>query len=45
MEKINQLYVLPIFIKCYTTTASFDLWMSRGANDIFALVLIFLGST
>jgi hypothetical protein len=43
VEKINQLYVLPIIIECYTTTTSFDLWMSKGANDIFALVLNFLG--
>jgi hypothetical protein len=42
VEKTNQLYVLPNLIKFYTTTASFDLWMNKGAYDIFAkLVVIF----
>jgi hypothetical protein len=45
VEKINQLYVLLSLSKCYTTTRSFDLWMSKGAHDIFAkLVVIFLRS-
>ncbi len=29
--------------KCFFTT-SFDLWMSKGAYDIFALVVKFLGT-
>jgi len=43
VEKTNQLYVLPILTECYTITATFDLWMNKGANDIFALVLNFFG--
>jgi len=33
---------LPKLIKCYFTT-SFELWMSKKAHDIFALVIIVLG--
>ncbi len=28
---------------CIYVTISFDLWMSKGAHDIFALVMNFLG--
>jgi hypothetical protein len=41
--KTKQLYVLPILVDCYFV-ASFDLWMSKGAYDIFALVINFLGA-
>ncbi len=41
VEKTNELYVFLAFAKCYSTT-SFDLWMSKGINDVFALVIIFL---
>jgi len=44
VEKTNQLYVLPSLTECYTTITSFDLWMNKGAHDVFALVLNFLGS-
>jgi hypothetical protein len=39
----TKLYVLPALVDCYYIIASFDLWMSKGAYDIFALVIKFLG--
>jgi len=41
LEKNNQLYVLLALASCYSVTTSFDLWMSKGAYDIFAFVIIF----
>ncbi len=41
LEKNNQLFVLPALANCYFVT-TFDLWMSKGAYDIFALVNNFL---
>jgi hypothetical protein len=41
MEKIKQTYVLPLFEKCHYPISSFDLWMSKGVHDVFALVIIF----
>jgi hypothetical protein len=29
--------------KCYFAITSFDLWRSKGAHDIFALMIKFLG--
>ncbi len=43
MEKTKQLYVLLASTKCHYAIASFDLWMSKGGHDIFALVINFLG--
>jgi hypothetical protein len=43
VEKTKQMYVLPTFANCYSAT-SFDLWMSKGAYDIFAVVINFLGA-
>ncbi len=43
VEKIKQLYVLLSLVDCYYVTTSFDLWMSKGAYDICALVIKFLG--
>ncbi len=40
IEKIKQKYVLPLLNDCTTITTSFDFWMSKGACDIFALVVI-----
>jgi hypothetical protein len=37
------LYVLLALAECHSTTTSFDLWMSIGGHDIFALVIKFLG--
>jgi hypothetical protein len=44
VEKIKQLYVLPTLANCYYVTLSFDPWMSKGAYDIFPLVIKFLGA-
>jgi len=40
VEKTKQLYALRSLINCYFVT-SFDLWMSKWAYDIFALVIKF----
>jgi hypothetical protein len=39
VEKTKQFYVLPTLAKCYSTTTNFDLWMSKGAYDVFALII------
>jgi hypothetical protein len=41
VEKTIQVYVLTYYI---SATTSFDLWMSKGAHDIFALIINVLGS-
>jgi hypothetical protein len=41
---MKQIYVFPKLTDCIFATTSFDLWMSKGAHDIFALVINFLGS-
>ncbi len=44
IEKFKQLYVLLALVDyCYYVTTSFDLWMSKGAYDIHALVINYLG--
>jgi hypothetical protein len=40
---MKQIYVLPKLTNYIFAMASFDLWMSKGAHDIFALVIIFWG--
>jgi hypothetical protein len=42
VEKTKQKYVLPKLKQCYSTTSSFYLWMSKGAHDVFALMISFL---
>jgi hypothetical protein len=42
VEKMKQEYVLIKLKQCYFATTSFDLWMSKGAHDVFALVISFL---
>ncbi len=42
VEKTKQLYILPTLAYCYFVT-SFDLWMSKGAYNFFALVINFWG--
>jgi hypothetical protein len=42
VEKTKQEYVLPKLKQCYFATTSFDLWMSKGTHDVFALVINFL---
>jgi len=41
VEKTNQLYVFFAFAKCHYVIVSFDIWMSKGAYDVFALVINF----
>jgi hypothetical protein len=43
MEKPKQLYVLLALVECDFTIAHFDLWMPKGAHDIFAPMINFLG--
>jgi hypothetical protein len=42
VEKTKQSYILLALVECHSTIASFDLWMSKGGHDIFALVIKFL---
>jgi hypothetical protein len=44
VEKTKETYVLPLLNDYSCVIASFDLWMSKGAHDVFILVIIFLGS-
>jgi hypothetical protein len=44
LEKTNQLYVVPALAKCYSITTYFDLWMSKGAYNVFALMINFLNN-
>ncbi len=43
VEKTKQIYVLQKLTNCIFATTSFDLWMSKGAHDIFVLIINFLG--
>ncbi len=42
VQKTKQEYMLPKLKQCYFAKFSFDLWMSKGAHDVFALVISFL---
>jgi hypothetical protein len=42
VEKIKQIYFC-LLNKCYCVIASVDLWVFKGAHDVFALVINFLG--
>ncbi len=44
VEKTNQLYILPVLAYYYSITTTFDLWMSKNASNIFALVINYLGA-
>jgi len=44
VEKIKETYVFPLLNDYSCDTTRFDLWMSKGAHDVFVLVIIFLGS-
>jgi hypothetical protein len=35
------IYVQPELVDCLLTTYTFDLWMSKGAWDVFAIVVNF----
>jgi len=43
VESTKQKYLLRKLVECYYVTTSFDLWISRGAHDIFVLAINFLG--
>jgi hypothetical protein len=40
--KTMEQYVLPLIGKCTTVSVTFELWMSRGTQDTFCMVLNFL---
>jgi len=44
IEYTKQKYVLPLLDDYTRITSSFNLWMSKRAHDIFALVINFLGT-
>ncbi len=44
MEKTKETYVFPLLNDYSCATTCFDLWMSKGAHDVFVLVINFLGS-
>jgi hypothetical protein len=44
VEKASKIYVFPALAECHSTTTNFDLWMSKGAHDVFTLIINFLGS-
>jgi hypothetical protein len=43
VERTKQDYVLPKLTNYMSTTISFDLWMAKGAHDIFVLVINLMG--
>ncbi len=43
VEKTKETYVLFSLNDCSCAIVSFDLWMSKGAHDVFVLVINFLG--
>ncbi len=44
VEKTSRQYVLLALANHFSTTASFDLWISKGVYDFFALVINFLSN-
>ncbi len=44
VEKTKETYVFPLLNDCSCVIVNFDLWMSKGAHDVFVLVINFLGS-
>jgi hypothetical protein len=42
IKKTKKTCVLLVLAECVFVTTIFDLWMSKGAHDVFALVLNFL---
>ncbi len=44
VEKTIQQYVLLALANYFSTTTSFDFWMSKGAYDVFALIINFLSN-
>jgi hypothetical protein len=44
VKKTKQKYVFPKGANCIFAIANFDLWMFKGAHNIFTLVVNFLGT-
>jgi len=44
VEKTKETYVFPLLNDYSCAGTNFDLWMSKGAHDVFVLVMIFWGS-
>jgi hypothetical protein len=44
MEKTMVTYVHLALVDCILATCAFDLWMSKGAHDVFVIVVNFLSS-
>jgi hypothetical protein len=44
MEKTNELYVLFALVEYHSTRPSFNLWMSNGVYNVFALVINFISN-
>jgi hypothetical protein len=42
-KRQNKNMFLPKLKTCYFAITSFDLWMSKGTHDVFALMINFLG--
>jgi hypothetical protein len=45
VKKTMDHHVLPNLTSIIVNSNSFDLWMSHGSVDVFALVIKFLGKT
>ncbi len=43
VKKIKQTCVLLFLEKCHSIITSFDFWIFKGAHNVFAFVIIFLG--
>jgi hypothetical protein len=44
VEKIKETYVFPLLYDYCCATTSFDLWMSKGAHDVFAFFWDLIGN-
>jgi len=44
VEKTSQQYVHPALANSFSTTDSFDLWISKGTYDVFALMINFFSN-
>ncbi len=42
VKKTMLTYVHPTLTDCISTTCTFDLWMSKGAHDVFTIVVNFV---
>jgi hypothetical protein len=44
VEKTMTIYLQPTLANCILITCTFDLWMSKGARDVFVVVVNFISS-